>query len=105
MVNARVLLGGQVRDFIGKLAPAPKRALREALKGSAHGKSDTKLLEGKLTGFYRLRSGRIRVIYQERSIRGARQICCFYADYRASVYDVFQQLLAAELMEQFSRSR
>ena len=99
MVRARVRLGSQVTDFIGKLAPEPKRAVREALKGIAEGKSDIKLLEGKLSGFYRLRSGRIRVIYQERTVSGERQICCFYADYRASVCDVFEQLLAADLIE------
>jgi mRNA-degrading endonuclease RelE of RelBE toxin-antitoxin system len=102
MVKARVRLGSQVTDFIGELAPEPKRALREAFKGVAEGKSDIKLLEGKLSGFYRLRSGRIRVIYQERTVSGERQICCFYADYRASVYDVFEQLLTADLLEQFS---
>ena len=102
MVRARVLLGSQVTDFIGKLAPEPRRALRQALKGIADGKGDIKLLEGKLSGFYRLRSGRIRVIYQERTVRSERQICCLYADYRASVYDVFEQLLTADLLEQFS---
>ena len=102
MVKARVRLGSQVTDFIGKLAPEPKRAVHDALKGIAKGKSDIKLLEGKLCGFYRLRSGRIRVIYQERAVSGERQICCFYADYRTSVYDVFEQLLTADLIEQFS---
>ena len=102
MVKARVRLGPRVIDFIGKLAPEPKRALRQALKGIGEGKSDIKLLEGKLTGFFRLRSGRVRVIYQERTVSGERQICCFYADYRASVYDVFEQLLAADLIERLS---
>jgi len=102
MVKARVRLGSQVVDFIGQLAPEPKRALREALKGIADGKSDTKLLEGKLSGFSRLRSGRIRVIYQNRTVAGERQIFCFYADYRSSVYDVFEQLLASDLLEHFS---
>jgi mRNA-degrading endonuclease RelE of RelBE toxin-antitoxin system len=102
MVKARVRLGPQVADFIAKLAPEPKRALREALKGIAEGKGDTKLLEGKLSGFYRVRSDHIRVIYEERAVRGERQVCCFYADYRASVYDVFEQLLAAEVIERFA---
>ena len=102
MVKARVRLGSQVTAFIAKLAPQPKRALRDALRGIAEGKSDIRLLEGKLSGFYRVRSGRIRVIYQERAVRGERQIWCFYADYRTSVYDVFEQLLTAELLEQLS---
>jgi mRNA-degrading endonuclease RelE of RelBE toxin-antitoxin system len=102
MVSGRIRLGSQVAEFIGTLAPEPKRLLREALKGISSGTSDIKLLEGKLSGFCRLRSGRIRVIYQERTVRGERQILCFYADYRASVYDVFEQLLTADLIEQFS---
>ena len=102
MVKARVRLGSQVTDFIGILAPEPKRALREALKGIAQAKSDIKLLEGKLTGFCRLRSRRIRVIYQERTVSGERQVWCFYAGYRASVYDVFEKLLATDVLEQFS---
>ena len=102
MVKARVRIGAQVADFIGGLAPEPKKRLRAALEGIAEGKGDIKLLGGKLSGFHRLRSGRIRVIYQERSDKGQRLIFCFHADYRASVYDVFQQLLAADLIEQFS---
>jgi mRNA-degrading endonuclease RelE of RelBE toxin-antitoxin system len=89
-------------DFIGTLAPEPKRRLRAALEGIAAGKGDIKLLEGKLSGFYRLRSGRIRVVYRERTVSGQRQIFCFYADYRTSIYDVFEQLLTADLIEKFS---
>jgi mRNA-degrading endonuclease RelE of RelBE toxin-antitoxin system len=101
-VKTRVRLGTQVIHFITSLAPEPKRRLRAALKGIAEGKSDTKPLEGKLSGFCRLRSGRIRVIYQEGAVGSQRQILCFYADYRASVYEVFEQLLAADVLEQFS---
>jgi mRNA-degrading endonuclease RelE of RelBE toxin-antitoxin system len=102
MVKARVRLGSQVTEFIGTFAPAPKRALRETLRGLLQGKGDIKLLEGKLSGFYRLRLSHVRVIYQERTIREERQICCFYANYRATVYEVFEQLLAADVLEQFS---
>ena len=102
MVKARVRLGGQVTDFIGTLAPEAKRLLRAALKGVADGKGDIKLLEGKLNGFCRLRSGRIRVIYQQRIVNGQRHVLCFYAGYRSTVYDVFEQLLTADLIEQFS---
>ena len=102
MVKARIRLGTQVTDFISTLAPEPKRRLRAALKGITEGKSDIKLLEGKLAGFSRLRSGRIRVTYQERIVSGQRHIFCFYADYRTSAYDVFEQLLTADLLEQFS---
>ena len=102
MVKARIRLGPQVIDFIGALAPEPKRRLRTSLKGISGGKGDVKLLEGKLAGFARLRSGRIRVIYQECIVADQRQILCFYADYRATVYDVFEQLLTSDLLAKFS---
>jgi len=102
MVKARIRLGTQVTEFISKLPPEPKRALRQALRGIDQGKSDVKLLEGKLTGFSRLRSGRIRVTYQERIVDRELQIYCFYADYRSTVYDVFEQLLTGDILEEFS---
>ena len=102
MVKARARLGGQVAGFIGTLSPEPKRRLRGALKGISEGKGDIKLLEGRLSGFYRLRSGRIRVIYQPRTVAGEKHIFCFYADYRSTAYEVFEQLLTADLLEDFS---
>jgi mRNA-degrading endonuclease RelE of RelBE toxin-antitoxin system len=102
VVKARVRLGSQVVAFIGTLSPEPKRRLRAALKGISEGKGDIKLLEGRLSGFCRLRSARIRVVYQHREVAGQQQILCFYADYRSTIYDVFEQLLAADLLEELS---
>jgi mRNA-degrading endonuclease RelE of RelBE toxin-antitoxin system len=101
-VRARVLLSSQVTEFNAKLAAEPRRGLRQAIKGIPYGRGDTKMLEGKLSGFHRLRSGRVRVVYHERVLHGQRQIYCLYADYRATVYDVFEQMLTSDLLEQFS---
>lgn len=98
----KIRLAPQVADFPAALAPEPKRRLRAAIKGLAGGKGDIKLLEGKLSGFCRLRSGRIRVIYHIRTVAGEHQILCIFADYRTTVYDVLEQLLTADLLDQFS---
>jgi hypothetical protein len=40
------------------------------------------------------------VIYDQRSLRGERQVVCFYAEYRATVYVVLEQLVASGLIEE-----
>ena len=42
----------------------------------------------------------MRVIYFPTSKQGERHLVCFYADHRATVYSVLEQLLAAGLLEE-----
>jgi Fe2+ or Zn2+ uptake regulation protein len=35
-------------------------------------------------------------------VKGERQLVCFFADHRATVYSVFEQLLASGLVEELS---
>ncbi|HEV2331266.1 MAG TPA: hypothetical protein VGY56_20990 [Verrucomicrobiae bacterium] len=42
----------------------------------------------------------MRVIFYEASSGGERQLICFFADYRATVYSVLEQLLASEFLDQ-----
>jgi mRNA-degrading endonuclease RelE of RelBE toxin-antitoxin system len=86
------------------LAPGPRRALRLAMKGLADDRGDVKLLEGKLSGFWRLRTGKIRVIFEVKAIGGTRTVFCFYADYRSIVYAVLEQLLASGLIEELRQN-
>ena len=99
-MTTRVIIGGQVKTFLESLAPEPRRQLWRGIKGLADEKGDTKQLEGKLAPYWRLRVSRIRVVYDQRSIKGQRQIVCFFADYRATVYSVVEQLLASGLIEE-----
>jgi mRNA-degrading endonuclease RelE of RelBE toxin-antitoxin system len=99
-MTTRVIIGGQVKAFLESLAPEPRRQLWRGIKGLADEKGDTKQLEGKLAPYWRLRVSRIRVVYHQRSIRGQRHIVCFFADYRATVYSVVEQLLASGLIEE-----
>jgi mRNA-degrading endonuclease RelE of RelBE toxin-antitoxin system len=97
-MRARVIVGQRVKDFLETLAPAPRRKLWRGIKGLARDEGDRKQLEGKLAPYWRLRVGRMRVIYEPRSAAGERQLVCFFADHRATVYTVLEQLLVSGLV-------
>jgi mRNA-degrading endonuclease RelE of RelBE toxin-antitoxin system len=99
-MKTRVVVGAPVKAFLSSLAPEPRRKLRRAIKELAAGKGDVRQLEGNLVPFWRLRVGSIRVIFDQKSTSGERTVFCFFADYRATVYLVLEQLLASGLLEQ-----
>jgi mRNA-degrading endonuclease RelE of RelBE toxin-antitoxin system len=99
-VNTRVIIKQQVRGFLQTLAPEPRRKLWRGLKDLAQDKGDLKQLEGNLHPFWRLRVDRMRVIYEPRSVAGERQLVCFFADHRSTVYAVLEQLLVSGMVEE-----
>jgi mRNA interferase RelE/StbE len=103
-MKTKVHVGRQVENFVKVLAPEPRRALRQAMKGLADEKGDVKLLEGKLAGLWRLRIGKVRVIYETKAVGGAREFFCFYANYRSVVYVILEQLLASGLIEELKQN-
>ena len=86
-----------MEDFIRKLAPEPRRRLIRSLKGFPAG--DTKALEGKLSGYNRLREGGFRIIYADMVKNGVRTFDCIFAERRSIVYDLFEQLIAEQALE------
>lgn len=94
----RVELAEQVLDFLSSLSPAPRRAVREALRKLAQEKGDIRALEGDLEDFYRLRVSRYRVIFFYNPKPRTRQIRCVFAEHRSIIYEVFAQQLH-ELLE------
>ena len=90
----RVVLSGQVVDFIRRLAPEPKGRLRRALRGLARGRGDIKALEAPLVGYYRLRVGGYRVVlaYGKRAT-----IECIFAEQRSLVYELLLERLRDRL--------
>lgn len=95
-MRTKVRIEHQVEGFVKSLSPEPRRALRQAIKGLAQNRGDTKRLEGKLSGFHRLRVGHFRVIYAERVEKGWRILECLFARERGAVYDIFLQLRMEE---------
>jgi len=92
----QVNLAAQVVDFFGQLAPEPRKKLRLALRRLEQEKGDIKSLEGKLTGYQRLRSGSHRVVFARKVRNGRPEIDCVFAEHRALVYEVFTAALALQ---------
>ena len=61
MISVRIQK--EVFDFLRKLPPQPRHALRVAIKGLARESGDIKPLTEELEGFFRLRVGSYRVIF------------------------------------------
>jgi mRNA-degrading endonuclease RelE of RelBE toxin-antitoxin system len=99
-MTTRVIVASKVREFLESLAPDPRRKLWRGIKDLALGKGDIRQLDGKLAPNWRLRVGNMRVIFYETTSDGERQLICFFADYRATVYLVLEQLLASDFLEQ-----
>jgi mRNA-degrading endonuclease RelE of RelBE toxin-antitoxin system len=101
----RVFVGEQVKSFLVSLAPEPRRKLWRAIKGLSQGRGDIKQLEGRLAPYWRLRVERMRVIYDQRAVKGERRLICFFAEHRATVYSVLEQLLTSGLIEELKVAR
>ncbi len=84
----------EVMEYLRKLPPGPRHALRLAIKNLAHERGDIRALTDDLEGFCRLRVGSHRVIFEYEMIEGRRTATCVFAGARRWVYEVFQSRLA-----------
>jgi mRNA interferase RelE/StbE len=91
MITVRVQ--DEVVDYLRRLPPVPRHALRLAIKNLAREKGDIKPLTDDLEGFCRLRVGSHRVVFEYQVIEGRRVITCVFAGPRKWIYEVFQSRL------------
>ena len=90
----RVNLADQVVEFVGTLAPEPRKKLRLALRRLEKEEGDIKSLEGRLVGYLRLRVGTYRVIFCRKIRSEQPEVDCIFAEHRALVYEVFTAAVA-----------
>lgn len=81
----------QVMDFAGTLGLDHRRAFKQAILGLAHERGDIKALHEELSGCYRLRISRFRVIFR---YQPGRIIECVFAEERKLVYELFESEMA-----------
>jgi mRNA interferase RelE/StbE len=77
----------QVIEFARRLAPEPRRAVKHGLAGLREERGDIRALEGNLSGYYRLRVGRHRIVFSYAS-DGA--IDAVFIEERQLVYELFE---------------
>lgn len=90
----RVRFEQQVRDFVMSLGPVQRSAMKAALKQLGDERGDIKVLGGEMAGWYRLRVGYVRVIFD---YRPGREIRCVFAHHRTMVYELFERETIARL--------
>lgn len=92
MINVR--LTGEVLDYLKKLPPQPRHAIRLAIKGLGKEQGDIKPLTEELEGFHRLRVGSHRILFEYEMVGGEKLITCVFAGSRRWIYEVFQSRLS-----------
>jgi mRNA interferase RelE/StbE len=91
----KVQVAIEVRDFLRRLAPEPRRAVLAELDKVEAGKSRLMALETPLEGYYKLRAGRFRVICAIRS----NTLYALFAERRSVVYEIATPELLARLLK------
>ncbi len=86
-MKTEVLVADAVWAYVRSLAPEPRQTLKRGIKALARDEGDIKRLEGKLTGWLRLRVTKHRVIFREDVEGGVRKINCVFAERRSVVYE------------------
>ena len=89
-MKTKVFVHPRVWSFCQALPPEPRKRIRSALKGLEAERGDIKPLEGRLSGYYRLRSGAYRILFSIEVLGGQRVIRCHYAEHRSIVYEVLE---------------
>jgi mRNA interferase RelE/StbE len=77
----------QVIEYVRRLAPEPRRAIKRALIDLRHESGDIQALEGNLSGYYRLKVGRHRLIF---AYARDEAIEVVFIEERSLVYEVFE---------------
>jgi hypothetical protein len=81
----------QVLDFVGSLAPEPRRLIREALRNS----NRKRAISGRSRASLKASTGCVSGVTGSFSVTGAngrsRRIRCVYAAHRTLIYEVFAQ--------------
>jgi mRNA interferase RelE/StbE len=77
----------QVVEYVRRLAPEPRRAVKQALVELREERGDIRTLEGGLSGYCRLRVGRHRILFAYAQ-DGAIEVV--FIEERALVYELFE---------------
>ena len=86
-MNRRLRPAVQVIEFAKRLAPEPRRAVKRALEELRAERGDIRALEGALSGYYRLRVGKFRIVFAY-AADGA--IEAIFMEERSLVYELFE---------------
>jgi mRNA-degrading endonuclease RelE of RelBE toxin-antitoxin system len=90
-LSYKLHISPQVHEYQTTLGPQARRSVKKAIRNLGEERGDIIALRDKLTGFYRLRIGRHRLIFR---YQPARVIQCIYLNERSLVYELFEAEMA-----------
>jgi mRNA-degrading endonuclease RelE of RelBE toxin-antitoxin system len=100
-MKRRIRVRGQVKDFLQRLAPEPRRRIKLALRALESERGERLALRERLAGYHRLRVGAYRVIFRYLPGRVSE---CVFAEGRSLVYQLFEREMLERLRHE-DRSR
>lgn len=96
-MSFKVKVRPQVWIFATTLGLAHRRAFKHAVVGLAKEKGDIKALGDKLSGYYRLKVSRFRVIFR---YTPGQVIECVFAEERKLIYEIFETEMSRILRDE-----
>ena len=90
----RVEVSEQAFSFVMSQALDARKNLRSALRALEAERGDIKALEGRLSGYHRLRVGPFRIIFRSQFQDRARRIRCEFIERRSVVYEMMETLVS-----------
>ena len=94
MTRRVVRVSTQVVDYAKRLAPEPRRTIKVGLESLREERGDIRALEANLSGYYRLRVGKYRLIFNY-AADGAIEV--IFIEERQLVYELFEALFLKRL--------
>ena len=96
-MSFKVKVRPQVWAFATTLGLEHRRAFKRAVVGLAEEKGEIKALGDKLSGYYRLKVSRFRVIFR---YTPGRVIECVFAEERKLIYEIFESEMSRILRDE-----
>jgi mRNA-degrading endonuclease RelE of RelBE toxin-antitoxin system len=93
-MKRRIQVRGQVKEFLERLAPEPRRRIKLAIRALGDDSGARLALKEQLAGYHRLRVGGYCVIF--RYLPG-QIIECVFAEERSLVYQIFEREMLERL--------
>lgn len=93
-MSYKVIVTELAAEFVKRLSPDPRRAIKKAFKDLRMERGEIRSLEDPLTGHYRIRVGKYRIIFR---YQDNMTIEVVFVEERKIVYEVYEEQFARKL--------
>lgn len=91
----KFLASAEIREFLGTLAPEPRRAVNAALRSIASGQARMEALHEPLERFYKVKSGKFRILCAVEN----NMVYALFVERRSVVYEIATAQVLEEMLQ------